>query len=85
MGKLSASSIGLSPLVNAWIILASALGGLVLVLLSGGLAEILELAGIKMADIPAQAVLPSNMRQLPRGCARASDTQRSTRRHQPSH
>ncbi|MDB6082741.1 MAG: family intrarane metalloprotease [Gammaproteobacteria bacterium] len=47
------------------IILASVLGGLVLILLPWGLAEILELAGIKIADIPAQAGLPSNLRQLP--------------------
>jgi membrane protease YdiL (CAAX protease family) len=51
--------------VNGWIILASALGGLVLTLLPWGLAEILELAGIKVADIPTQAALPGNLRQLP--------------------
>jgi membrane protease YdiL (CAAX protease family) len=51
--------------VDGRIILASALGGLFLVFLPWGLAEILELAGIKIPDIPAQAVLPSNLRQLP--------------------
>lgn len=51
--------------VNGWIILASALGGLVLVFLPWGVAEILELAGIKIPEIPAQPVLPSNLRELP--------------------
>lgn len=51
--------------VNGWIILASALGGLVLTFLPWGLAEILELVGIKIADIPVQAGLPGNLRQLP--------------------
>jgi membrane protease YdiL (CAAX protease family) len=51
--------------VNGWIILAGALGGLVLVFLPWGVAEILELAGIKIPEIPAQPVLPSNLRELP--------------------
>jgi membrane protease YdiL (CAAX protease family) len=51
--------------VDGWTILASALGGLFLVFLPWGLVAILELAGIKIPDIPAQAVLPSNLRQLP--------------------
>ena len=51
--------------VSGWIILAGVLGGLVLTLLPWGLAEILELAGVKIADIPSQAGMPSNLRQLP--------------------
>jgi membrane protease YdiL (CAAX protease family) len=51
--------------VDGWTILASALGGLFLVFLPWGLVAILELAGIKIPDIPAQAVLPSNLHQLP--------------------
>jgi hypothetical protein len=39
--------------VDGWIILASALGGLFLILLPWGLVEMLELAGIKVSDIPA--------------------------------
>jgi membrane protease YdiL (CAAX protease family) len=50
--------------VNGSVILASALGGLILVFFPWGVTEILELAGVKV-DIPAQAVLPSNLRQLP--------------------
>jgi len=50
--------------VNGSVILASAVGGLILVFVPWGVAEILELAGIKI-DIPAQAVLPSNLSQLP--------------------
>jgi membrane protease YdiL (CAAX protease family) len=51
--------------VDGRIILVSALGGLFLILLPGGLVEILELAGIKIPDVPALAVLPSNLLQVP--------------------
>lgn len=51
--------------VQGYVILASVLGGLVLVFLPWGVAEILEFAGIKITDVPAQTVLPSNLRQLP--------------------
>jgi membrane protease YdiL (CAAX protease family) len=51
--------------VGGWIILASALGGLFLILLPSGLAQLLELAGIKIPNLPPQAVLPSNLLQLP--------------------
>jgi membrane protease YdiL (CAAX protease family) len=51
--------------VDGWIILVSALGGLLLILLPWGLGEMMELAGIKIPDIPAQAVLPSNLLQVP--------------------
>jgi membrane protease YdiL (CAAX protease family) len=51
--------------VKGGIILAGVLGGLVLVFLPWGVAEILELVGIKLGDIPTQAVLPSNLWQLP--------------------
>jgi membrane protease YdiL (CAAX protease family) len=50
--------------VNRSVILASALGGLILVFFPWGVAEILELAGVKV-DIPVQAVLPSSLGQLP--------------------
>ena len=48
--------------VDGWIILVSALGGLFLILPPWGLGE---LAGMKIPDIPAQAVLPSNLLQVP--------------------
>jgi membrane protease YdiL (CAAX protease family) len=51
--------------VDGWIILVSALGGLFLILLPWGLGEMLELVGIKIPDVPAQAVLPSNLLQVP--------------------
>jgi membrane protease YdiL (CAAX protease family) len=51
--------------VSGWVILVSALGGVFLILLPWGLVEILELAGIKIPDVPAQAVLPSNLLQVP--------------------
>lgn len=51
--------------VDGSIMLAGALGGILLGLLPWGIAEILELAGIKLPDIPAQAVLPGNLGQLP--------------------
>src|ERR1700722_1777238 len=51
--------------VDGRIILAGALGGLALVFIAWVIAEILELAGVKIPDIPVQAVLPSNLRELP--------------------
>jgi membrane protease YdiL (CAAX protease family) len=51
--------------VEGRIILAGVLGGLALVFVPWGMAEILELAGVKIPDIPAQAVLPSHLDQLP--------------------
>jgi membrane protease YdiL (CAAX protease family) len=51
--------------VDGWIILVSALGGLCLVLLPGSLVEMLERAGIKIPDVPALAVLPGNLPQMP--------------------
>jgi membrane protease YdiL (CAAX protease family) len=51
--------------VKGSIILTSVIGGLVLAFLPWGVAEILDLAGIKIADIPVPGVLPSNLPQLP--------------------
>jgi membrane protease YdiL (CAAX protease family) len=51
--------------VQGRVILAGVLGGLALLLIPWGIAEILDLEGIKIPDIPAQAVLPSHLRQLP--------------------
>jgi membrane protease YdiL (CAAX protease family) len=51
--------------VNGRIILASALVGLILICLSWGVAEILEMAGIGIKALPPQAILPSNLRELP--------------------
>jgi hypothetical protein len=53
-----------SPVVG-WIVLAGVLGGFALVLVPWGIVEILELAGVKIPDIPVQAVLPSHLRQVP--------------------
>jgi membrane protease YdiL (CAAX protease family) len=55
-----------SPL-SGRIMLTSSFGGLVLVVLPWVMAEILQLAGIRITDIPVQAMLPSNLRQLPLG------------------
>jgi membrane protease YdiL (CAAX protease family) len=51
--------------VKGRIILASALGGVVLVGFSPAVVEILELAGAKIGDIPVQSVVPTNLLQLP--------------------
>jgi membrane protease YdiL (CAAX protease family) len=51
--------------VGGSMILIGALAGAFLALLPWGLAEVLELAGVKIPDVPVQAVLPRDLGQLP--------------------
>jgi membrane protease YdiL (CAAX protease family) len=51
--------------VERLVLLASALGGVLLVVLPGTLVSLLESVGIKIPDFPAQAVLPSSPVELP--------------------
>ena len=51
--------------VGGRVILASAIAAPLLIGLSLGLAAVLELAGIKIADLPTQAVMPKTLRELP--------------------
>jgi hypothetical protein len=65
--------------VNGRIILASALVGLILICLSWGVAEILEMAGIGIKALPPQAILPNNLRELPLAIAVVVVSASSTR------
>jgi membrane protease YdiL (CAAX protease family) len=51
--------------VGGRVILTSAMAALILIGLSVGLATILELAGIKIIDLPPQALMPKTLRELP--------------------
>jgi membrane protease YdiL (CAAX protease family) len=51
--------------VNGWIILASIAGALALIVIPWALVTILELAGIKIGEVPALAMLPKDLSQLP--------------------